>query len=109
MGKRKIVTHYFSGKNLPKTKGGRISMQGEPNSNIDKRNIFDGSFISRRKIGLDGKAIKDMDAAYEKHKNYDHVHDIKDGFRNPNDRKPNKKERREFKKAKRKKKKWKKT
>ena len=105
MGKRKQNNTYYHGKGIPKTKGGRWPFEGAPGTNVDKRNVRDGSLVTRRKIGQDGRAYKDLDAAYEKHKPYDHVHDIVGTLRSE-ERSPDKKEKREFKKAKRKRKIW---
>ena len=105
MGKRKKDNTYYHGKGIPKTKGGRWPFKGAPGTNIDKRNSLDGLLITRRKIDLNGHAYKDLDAAYKKHKPYDHVHDIVDTIR-CEERPPNEKEKREFKKAKRKRKIW---
>lgn len=103
---RKRKNNQFSiGKNVPKNDSGRKPMYGAPNSNLDTYNKKDGTFRSRRKYGQSGYAIKDMDAA-DKHKPYDHVHDIDTDNRPHADRAPDKKEKRELKKAKRKRRFW---
>ncbi len=80
-------------------------MVGSPNSNLDTYDKKDGKFRSRRKYGKDGYAVKDLDVA-DKHKPYDHVHDITYNSRPPESRSPNKQEKREFSKAKRKRRFW---
>ncbi|MBQ3589960.1 MAG: hypothetical protein II980_05880, partial [Clostridia bacterium] len=69
--------------------------------NLDTYNSTTGAFRSRRKFGVTGFAVKDMDVSDEKHP-IDHVHDFKNGKRIKIPRKPTKKERKEFRKAKRK-------
>ena len=88
------------------TDKGKNSFEGEPNTNRDYYRKEDGKFRRRRKFGKDGYAVKDYDAA-DNHKKHDHVHEItREGGRNPQDRKPNKKEEREIKKAKKKRRAW---
>ncbi len=97
---RKPYKHFFHSKGMPKTAHGRKPMKWFPWSYLDTYHAETGKFRSRRKFGSDGWAYKDMDTA-DKHKPYDHVHDIHRGKR-LDDRKPNKIEKKEFKKAKRK-------
>ena len=76
MGKKKKTTRYYKGKDIPKTKGDRTPVHGVPNTNIDVRDIFDGSLIMRQKIGKDGIASRDIDKGHVDHNVYDHVHDF---------------------------------
>lgn len=105
MSKKNADKFYYFGKGLPKTKGLRAPIRGEPNSNIDFRNVETGTLHRRRKIGSNGIASKDYDMS-DAHKDYCHVHDYQGTLRSKTDRPPTKKERSEIKKAERKKRKW---
>lgn len=95
MGKYK---KFYIGKNLPQSNDEK-PLKGEPNSFIDEYYIKTGNFSSRRKIGKNGLAVKDMDVADYKHKK-DHVHDFDGSFRGLK-RDPDKREVKEFNKLKR--------
>ena len=92
---------FFHGKGIPKNNTSSKPLKGVPNTNLDTYNSTTGAFRSRRKFGVTGFAVKDMDVSDEKHP-IDHVHDFKNGKRIKIPRKPTKKERKEFRKAKRK-------
>ena len=96
----KTYKQFHHGKDLPKTNMGRKPRKWKPNTNIDTYNAQTGEFRSRRKIGLDGYAKKDMDVSDDKHKD-DHIHDF-EGEKRSKARLPNKKEKSELNKAKRK-------
>lgn len=103
---RKAKSFYHFGKDIPKTEGLRAPFKGSPNSNIDIRYKDTGALHRRRKIGRDGRAIRDYDMP-DGHKSNIHVHDILGNIRSSEGRTPTKKEKIEIDKAARKKRIWK--
>ncbi|MBR2970479.1 MAG: hypothetical protein IKC48_01605 [Clostridia bacterium] len=97
---KKPYKQFYHGKGITNKQFGQKPMKWFPWTYLDTYNAKTGKFRSRRKFGSDGWAYKDMDTA-DNHKPYDHVHDIRKGYRF-DDRKPNKAEKKEFKKAKKK-------
>lgn len=97
--------HIFKG---GKDDKGITPLKGAPNTNLDTYDKRNGRLKSRRKYGKDGNAFVDFDTA-DRHKKYDHAHDIdvnKTPIRSKEDRKLTRKEKRELNKAKRKRKGW---
>ena len=107
MGRKPKFNFFFIRKGKPKTNERLTEFEGEPNSNMDKYDMRNGKFVSRRKFNNEGKAYIDLDVATPVH-NFDHAHDIdadKQSRSFPREE-LSRKERRELRKAKRKRKGW---
>lgn len=107
MSKKHKPNNYFHvGTFVRKNDRVLTPLRGAPFGHLDTYVKRTGRIYRRRKYKWNGRAYVDLDVA-EKHKDYDHAHDIKGNNRSKDDRPLTKREKRELNRLKKKRRYWK--